>query len=136
MESAHIFDREKDENLKSMKMELEKNHILRHSKNIRNFIFSRRNIDSSFNNNNKNIIGNNNLEEVLNTNLINNNISQLIYLFERIHQNKTISLNKIQINEIKSLLLNLLIQFKYIIINYYLINKLLTKNNRKKNIKQ
>ena len=112
MESAHIFDREKDENLKSMKMELEKNHILRHSKNIRNFIFSRRNIDSSFNNNNKNIIGNNNLEEVLNTNLINNNISQVIYLFERIHQNKTISLNKIQINEIKSLLLNLLIQIR------------------------
>ena len=112
MESAHIFDREKDENLKSMKMELEKNHILRHSKNIRNFIFSRRNIDSSFNNNNKNIIGNNNLEEVLNTNLINNNISQMIYLFERIHQNKTISLNKIQINEIKSLLLNLLIQIR------------------------
>lgn len=112
MESAHIFDREKDENLKSMKMELEKNHILRHSKNIRNFIFSRRNIDSSFNNNNKNIIGNNNLEEVLNTNLINNNISQVIYLFERIHQNKTISLNKNQINEIKSLLLNLLIQIR------------------------
>ena len=112
MESAHIFDREKDENLKSMKMELEKNHILRHSKNIRNFIFSRRNIESSFNNNNKNIIGNNNLEEVLNTNLINNNISQVIYLFERIHQNKTISLNKIQINEIKSLLLNLLIQIR------------------------
>ena len=112
MESAHIFDREKDENLKSMKMELEKNHILRHSKNIRNFIFSRRNIDSSFNNNNKNIIGNNNLEEVLNTNLINNNISQVIYLIERIHQNKTISLNKIQINEIKSLLLNLLIQIR------------------------
>ena len=112
MESAHIFDREKDENLKSMKMELEKNHILRHSKNIRNFIFSRRNIDFSFNNNNKNIIGNNNLEEVLNTNLINNNISQVIYLFERIHQNKTISLNKIQINEIKSLLLNLLIQIR------------------------
>ena len=112
MESAHIFDREKDENLKSMKMDLEKNHILRHSKNIRNFIFSRRNIDSSFNNNNKNIIGNNNLEEVLNTNLINNNISQVIYLFERIHQNKTISLNKIQINEIKSLLLNLLIQIR------------------------
>ena len=112
MESAHIFDREKDENLKSMKMDIEKNHILRHSKNIRNFIFSRRNIDSSFNNNNKNIIGNNNLEEVLNTNLINNNISQVIYLFERIHQNKTISLNKIQINEIKSLLLNLLIQIR------------------------
>ena len=112
MESAHIFDREKDENLKSMKMELEKNHILRHSKNIRNFIFSRRNIESSFNNNNKNIIGNNNLEEVLNTNLINNNISQVIYLFERIHQNKTISLNKNQINEIKSLLLNLLIQIR------------------------
>jgi len=112
MESAHIFDREKDENLKSMKMELEKNHILRHSKNIRNFIFSRRNIDSSFNNNNKNIIGNNNLEEVLNTYLINNNISQVIYLFERIHQNKTISLNKNQINEIKSLLLNLLIQIR------------------------
>ena len=112
MESAHIFDREKDENLKSMKMELEKNHILRHSKNIRNFIFSRRNIDSSFNNNNKNLIGNNNLEEVLNTNLINNNISQVIYLFERIHQNKTISLNKNQINEIKSLLLNLLIQIR------------------------
>jgi len=112
MESAHIFDREKDENLKSMKMELEKNHILRHSKNIRNFIFSRRNIDSSFNNNNKNIIRNNNLEEVLNTNLINNNISQVIYLFERIHQNKTISLNKNQINEIKSLLLNLLIQIR------------------------
>ena len=119
MESAHIFERGQDENLKSMKMDLEKSHILRHSKNIRNFIFSRRNIDFSFNNNNKNIIGNNNFEEVLNTNLINNNISQVIYLFERIHQNKTISLNKIQINEIKSLLLNLLIQ----------IRKELTKEN-------
>ena len=91
MESAHIFERGQDENLKSMKMDLEKSQILRHSKNIRNFIFSRRNIDSSFtNNNNRNIIGNNNLEEILNTNLINNNISQVILLFERIHQNKTI----------------------------------------------
>ena len=112
MESAHLFNRGQDENLKSMKMDLEKSHILRHSKNIRNFIFSRRNIDSSFNNNNKNFIGNNNLEEVINTNLINNNISQVIYLFERIHQNKMLSLNKTQINEIKSLLLNLLIQIR------------------------
>ena len=108
MESAHLFGRMHDENVDSMKMELEKSHNLKHSKNIRNFIFSRRNIGSSINNDNKNNITNSNL----NTDLINNNITQVIYLFERIHQNNLISLNKSQINEIKSLLLNYLMQIR------------------------
>ena len=108
MDSAHLFGRIQDENVDSMKMELEKSHNLKHSKNIRNFILSRRNIGSSIINDNKN----NNINNNLNTDLINNNISQVIYLFERIHQNNSISLNKTQINEIKSLLLNYLIQIR------------------------
>jgi len=108
MDSAHLFGRIQDENIDSMKIEFEKSHNLKHSKNIRNFILSRRNISSSINNDNKNNIINNNL----NTDLINNNISQVIYLFERIHQNNSLSLNKTQINEIKSLLLNYLIQIR------------------------
>ena len=111
MENAHFFFDREDENLKSMKMDLEKNHSFRHTKNIRNLISSRRNIDFFSNNNNKNNIGNND-EEQLNLDLINNNISQVIYLFEKIHQNNTISLNKNQINEIKSLLLNFLTQIR------------------------
>ena len=111
MENAHFFFDREDENLKSMKMDLEKNHSFRHTKNIRNLISSRRNIDFFSNNNNKNNIGNND-EEQLNLDLINNNISQVIYLFEKIHQSNTISLNKNQINEIKSLLLNFLTQIR------------------------
>ena len=113
MESAQMFNSRFDENRISIKMEFQKNHNLKHSKNIRNLISSRRNIDSYFvNNKNQNMIGNNKSEINFNVQLINNNISQVMYLFEKIHQNNSFVLNKNQINEIKSVLLNYLVQIR------------------------
>jgi hypothetical protein len=112
MESAHAFEKRYDENINSIKMDLERNHCIKHSKNIRNFIFSRRNFDSCQFNTNKNDFGKNKFEETFNTDLINNNISEVISIFGKIHQNGTISLNKIEINKIKSLLLDYLKQIR------------------------
>ena len=112
IDGARMFNNKFDENLNSFKMELEQNHNLKHSKNIRNFIFSRRNISTSFFNNEKMNKGNKD-ENSFNAELINNNISQVINLFEKIHQNNNyISLNKNQIGEIKSFISNYLIQIR------------------------
>ena len=101
-----------EENMNTIKMDLERNHILKHSKNIQNIIFTRRNHDFSLFNKNKNYIGNNIIQNEFNPNLINNNISQVMLLFEKIHQNNIMTLNKNQVNEIKSVLLNYLIEIR------------------------
>ena len=112
MESAQMSNNRFEENLSTIKMDLERNHILKHSKNIQNIIFTRRNHDFSLFNKNKNYIGNNIIQNEFNPNLINNNISQVILLFEKIHQNNIMTLNKNQVNEIKSVLLNYLIEIR------------------------
>ena len=101
-----------EENMNTIKMDLERNHILKHSKNIQNIIFTRRNHDFSLFNKNKNYIGYNIAQNEFNPNLINNNISQVMLLFEKIHQNNIMTLNKNQVNEIKSVLLNYLIEIR------------------------
>ena len=63
-------------------------------------------------NKNKNYIGNNAIQNEFNPNLINNNISQVMLLFEKIHQNNIMTLNKNQVNEIKTVLLNYLIEIR------------------------
>ena len=112
MEGGQIFKNRFEDNINEMKIDFEKNHNLKHSKKIQNFIFSKRNINSSFFNKNILIVENNQIEDIFNTDLINNNISQVIGLFEKIHQDNSISLNKIQINEIKNVLLNYLTQIR------------------------
>ena len=112
MESAQMSNNRFEENMNTIKMDLERNHILKHSKNIQNIIFTRRNHDFSLFNKNKNYIGNNIIQNEFNPNLINNNISQVILLFEKIHQNNIMTLNKNQVNEIKSVLLNYLIEIR------------------------
>lgn len=109
MESAHMFNNRFDDNINTIKMDLENNQILKHSKNIRNFIFAKRKINY---NNDINIISNNKNENIFNAELIINNINQVIFLFEKIHQNENKSLNKNQINEIKTVLTNYLIQIR------------------------
>jgi len=112
MEGGQIFKNRFEDNINEMKIDFEKNHNLKHSKKIQNFIFSKRNINSSFFNKNILTVENNQIEDIFNTDLINNNISQVIGLFEKIHQDNSISLNKIQINEIKNFLLNYLTQIR------------------------
>ena len=108
MENARILNGRFNENIDSLKMELDMNHSLNHSKNVRSFIFSRRNIEkNNFNNNMQE--GNKIFDNEFNNDLINSNINEIIILFERIHQNNSLSLNKNQINEIKSVLLNYLV---------------------------
>ena len=101
-----------EDNINTIKMDLERSQNLNHSKHIQNFIFSRRIIDYSFFNKNNNSNGNNINQNEFNVNLINNNISQVIYLIEKIHQNNDMALNKSQINEIKAVLLNYLTQIR------------------------
>ena len=112
MESAHLFNNRFEDNMNTTKMELERNNIPKHSKNIQNIMFTRRNINSSYFNKNKNNFENNIIQNEFNLDLINNNISQVLYLFEKIHQNNMMALNKNQINEIKSVLLNYLTQIR------------------------
>ena len=112
MEGGQIFKNRFEDNINEMKIDYEKNHNLKHSKKIQNFIFSKRNINSSFFNKNILTVENNQIEDIFNADLINNNISQVIGLFEKIHQDNSISLNKIQINEIKNVLLNYLTQIR------------------------
>ena len=119
MESGQILQNRFEDNINNMKIDSERKHNLKHSTKIQNFIFSKRNINSSFFNKNINNIENDINEYAFNSDLINNNISQVIYLFEKIHQDNSISLTKNQINEIKKVLLNYLT----------LIRKELSKDN-------
>ena len=112
MEGGQIFKNRFEDNINEMKIDFEKNHNLKHSKKIQNFIFSKRNINSSFFNKNINNIENDINEYAFNSDLINNNISQVIYLFEKIHQDNSISLTKNQINEIKKVLLDYLTKIR------------------------
>ena len=112
MESGQILQNRFEDNINNMKIDSERKHNLKHSTKIQNFIFSKRNINSSFFNKNINNIENDINEYSLNSDLINNNISQVIYLFEKIHQDNSISLTKNQINEIKKVLLDYLTKIR------------------------
>ena len=112
MESGQILQNRFEDNINNMKIDSERKHNLKHSTKIQNFIFSKRNINSSFFNKNINNIENDINEYAFNSDLINNNISQVIYLFEKIHQDNSISLAKNQINEIKKVLLDYLTKIR------------------------
>ena len=112
MESGQILQNRFEDNINNMKIDSERKHNLKHSTKIQNFIFSKRNINSSFFNKNINNIENDINEYSFNSDLINNNISQVIYLFEKIHQDNSISLTKNQINEIKKVLLDYLTKIR------------------------
>ena len=112
MESGQILQNRFEDNINNMKIDSERKHNLKHSTKIQNFIFSKRNINSSFFNKNINNIENDKNEYAFNSDLINNNISQVIYLFEKIHQDNSISLTKNQINEIKKVLLDYLTKIR------------------------
>ena len=112
MESGQILQNRFEDNINNMKIDSERKHNLKHSTKIQNFIFSKRNINSSFFNKNINNIENDINEYAFNSDLINNNISQVIYLFEKIHQDNSISLTKNQINEIKKVLLDYLTKIR------------------------
>ena len=107
-----MFKNRFEDNINTIKMDLERNYNLMHSKHIQNFIFKRRNMASSFFNKNNNNNENNIIQNEFNIDLINNNISQVIYLFEKIHQNNKMPLNKNQINEIKKVLLSYLTEIR------------------------